>query len=659
MDVIAALLTIVLLALPLAGAWLVAARVVGDARVALPVAALAWAWWAVAGAEALPLERWVLGVWWLVPAIAAAVALVRARAQVRDGVRGAVDLHWRGASRVGRSGVVAIAVVGALTLLTALVAAPNNWDSMTYHLARVAVWAQQGEVAQYATHIEPQLYQPPGAELLVLHSYVLAGSDALTALVQWGAWLGCVLLAGAAARALGAGGGGQLGASVLAATVPMAVLQASSTQNDLLLAMWLLLATTIAVRVWAGLGARPQLEALLAAAAIGMAVLTKGTGLLLGLPVGVLLAVAVVRRCGVRRAAVLATAGLVLAALPNAGQWARNVETYDSIVAAEHAGIDNPYRVQEPDPGTLVANLVRNATNHMDLPWRGANERIEQWVVDGLDAVGVDASDPRSTFLDQPFRVGPLGPHEDHMGSLLLLVLGLWAAGSTLWARSRGRTSSGVQAAWLGMLAAQVLLFAWLITWQNWHARLHLPVTVTVAVLVAVRLGARRTTRALAVVCAVSVGLGVGVALLNVTRPIVGEGSILTSSREAVRYEPRPQLRESYAEVVRVVERSGVDAVGLVTGIDDWQYPLLVDFDERGIDVRQVLVTGPSARYAATDVSDIDAVVCVGCTPPQQGQLAEAGLAPVALDNGGARVGRGDDVTTVELWQRGAGDPGE
>src|SRR5580765_7656827 len=56
------------------------------------------------------------------------------------------------------------AIVVALSGAVALFAVPTTWDSMSYHLARVAHWAQNHTVAFYPTHIVRQLYQPPWAE---------------------------------------------------------------------------------------------------------------------------------------------------------------------------------------------------------------------------------------------------------------------------------------------------------------------------------------------------------------------------------------------------------------------------------------------------------------------------------------------------------------
>lgn len=662
---LAAAATAALLALPAAAVWLIATRRAGDWRVGLGVAGLVWALWAVATSELLSLgapnhvgseqgqltRGWLLVVWG-VPALAGAAVLIRTRRIVVEQLRQRAHAV-RAWSRGEQLLLAGTAVCLALTLLTALAAAPNNWDSQVYHLARVAMWERLGGIAHYPTHVDPQLYQPPGAELLVLQGYVLAGSDRLAALPQWFAYAGSIALGAAAAAALGGSRLTQLTGALLVATTPLAILQASSTQNDLLLAFWLLLATTLAARVWTR-PATPRLEraALLgAAAAIGMAVLTKGTGLLLGLPVGLFVAAAALRRLGLLRALPVALAGLALASQLNLGHWMRNHETYGTPVATQHAGQENPYRVDDPDLRTLAANLVRNATNHLDLPLPGWNDAVEQGTRDLLATFGADADDPRTTFFGQPFRVGPFGPHEDHAGSILLLVLALWAAASTVRARWRGAPRSGVQLAWLGVIAAQVLLFSWLLTWQNWHVRLHLPMTLLAAALVAARLTFVRRGMVLGI-CALALLAAPLYLLFNVTRPLVGEHSVLATSRTAEYFRPRPQLRAPYEELVRRLDDADVREVGVVSGVDDWHYPLVVLGERATPDIRfrEVLVGGPSAKYERREQLP-EAVVCLSCSGAHHEALQAAGLQQAELEHGGARRHE-DDTVVVELWLR-------
>ena len=56
-------------------------------------------------------------------------------------------------------GVVAVVVIAGVT---AIVAPPNTYDSMTYHLPRVMHWIQHQSVGHYPTHIPRQLHFPPG-----------------------------------------------------------------------------------------------------------------------------------------------------------------------------------------------------------------------------------------------------------------------------------------------------------------------------------------------------------------------------------------------------------------------------------------------------------------------------------------------------------------
>ena len=65
--------------------------------------------------------------------------------------------------------VLAMCGLGAIVVmagLTAIVAPPNTYDSMTYHLPRVMHWIQNQSVAHYPTHIPRQLHFPPGAEFI-------------------------------------------------------------------------------------------------------------------------------------------------------------------------------------------------------------------------------------------------------------------------------------------------------------------------------------------------------------------------------------------------------------------------------------------------------------------------------------------------------------
>ncbi len=61
-----------------------------------------------------------------------------------------------------------------IPLIVGLLSPPNNWDSQTYHMARVVHWIQNGHLAHYLSHITRQHYQPPFAEMVILHLQILS-----------------------------------------------------------------------------------------------------------------------------------------------------------------------------------------------------------------------------------------------------------------------------------------------------------------------------------------------------------------------------------------------------------------------------------------------------------------------------------------------------
>src|SRR6185503_12549563 len=85
-------------------------------------------------------------------------------------------------------GVVMVALLVELVLSIAV--APNNWDSMTYHLSRCAYWLQHGSALQWPAGSIRQNFSPPNAEMLLTWTLALRGTDQLANLVQWSALLG-------------------------------------------------------------------------------------------------------------------------------------------------------------------------------------------------------------------------------------------------------------------------------------------------------------------------------------------------------------------------------------------------------------------------------------------------------------------------------------
>jgi len=164
--------------------------------------------------------------------------------------------------------VVLLAVGYELFLITTT--APNNWDSMHYHLARVAAWHARDTLGYFPTHNGIENAYPQNAELLVLWTVVFLGRDLLAALPQLLAAIATVGSIYVIARRLGSTRRLAAFSALLFPTLTIAALESVTTQNDLVEASFVAAAVALAL-------GRTRAETVLAGLALGLAAGTKLT----------------------------------------------------------------------------------------------------------------------------------------------------------------------------------------------------------------------------------------------------------------------------------------------------------------------------------------------------------------------------------------------
>jgi 4-amino-4-deoxy-L-arabinose transferase-like glycosyltransferase len=171
----------------------------------------------------------------------------------------------------------------AYALALALFTPQNDDDALLYHLTRAAFWRQQHAIAYVSGifHEGVNLF-PPNAEIGMLFTMLLSGSDRYTGLIQLIALVMLMLAVYGIARRLGLGLRPALFGALVMPTLPIVALQASTALNDIVVAA--LLTTT----VYFLLG-RSRADLLLAGVSLGLALGTKFTAII-ALPLLLLIA---------------------------------------------------------------------------------------------------------------------------------------------------------------------------------------------------------------------------------------------------------------------------------------------------------------------------------------------------------------------------------
>lgn len=144
--------------------------------------------------------------------------------------------------------LLVLAVVTALALAydVALIVGtpPTSHDALTYHLFRAAYWSQEGGVGYVAHAYDDRINaHPPNAEIALTFLFEVGHNERLMGFVQLLAAVVLALGVFVLARKLGLARREAALGALLFLTLPIVLLQASTAQNDLVAASFLLAAT--------------------------------------------------------------------------------------------------------------------------------------------------------------------------------------------------------------------------------------------------------------------------------------------------------------------------------------------------------------------------------------------------------------------------------
>jgi hypothetical protein len=486
------------------------------------------------------------------------------------------DLRWP-AVRLPRAvhlATIALAMLGGMVLVSALAYPPNNWDSMTYRLARVAHWLQLGAVGAYDTNVARQVVLPPGAEYLVLVLQGISGSDRLASLVQFGAW---ILLAAAApplARIFGAPRRLAPYAAILVAASPLAVQEASSTQNDLVAGI-LAVAMVISALPFVHRRATWRTSDLaLTVLAVAAGLVTKPTSAVVAAPFliwgGVVAIGTLHSRHAWRRVAGALPALVIAAAVVGPFERARASVPPDPSLLAPFV-----YRHSETLRERAV-NAVRGVVRNVPLPIAALDRLSPE------ETVGCPTR--RSLCLESN-----LAFREDYtasIGQAIVVVLAMVAG--LLRARRLPRRTG---AALVSLMGAWLLFHA-LFRDNVWTPRLH----VAYFALAPVALGAFRgwteriPGRVTVLIVAGTLVAFAGVAAAKTARRPLNATALATARDEANYYRDGPGgTVDQHEAVLRWLVSSGCQRLGLYIGEDSYDYPLTWRAMQRGVEVRHVV----------------------------------------------------------------------
>ncbi|NET28209.1 glycosyltransferase family 39 protein [Okeania sp. SIO1I7] len=492
--------------------------------------------------------------------------------------------------------VIAIIIILSICLVTALIAPPNNYDSLTYHIPRVMYWIQHQSVAHYPTHNLRQIAFPPGAGYIITHLQILAGSDRFANCLQWWGFLGSIIGTSLIAKNV-AGIHTQAITALVCASIPMAIMQSTTPQTDLIVSFWLV---CFAYFIFQNDNYSPK-DIFWLSTSLGLAILTKPTAVIFGIPLLVVFGIRTLinRFKNINRlskalvgSAIATLTIFILSLILSLPFYYRNFQVFGNIIGTDTGTINTIFGLSQ-----FTSNLLRNLALNVPFTF------FWQWVeAIHNNILNLDTNALETTFFGGRVFFSKSAwtmviPDEDvvgspiHLGLLLLAILTLLAV---IILRKNQKLFSLLELT-IGNLTG-FILFCLLLKWQPWANRLLLPYFILSAPVVGYFINSCLSISMQRVLSVVLAFVAIIYSLIPMRHPLVSyrifyqnqiyirSESILSLKREEIYFFAASDSYQSLNNILNLMIEKQCSSLGLDTGSNDPEYLLWVLVKSKGLE---------------------------------------------------------------------------
>ncbi|MFC1510759.1 ArnT family glycosyltransferase, partial [Candidatus Omnitrophota bacterium] len=506
----------------------------------------------------------------------------------------------------GKILILGVILICCATALIAYVSPPNNYDSMTYHMSRVANWIQHHNIKGYPTHVERQLWITPFTEFCILHFQILTNSDYFANFVQWIAMIGCLLGVSLIAKQLAVNRLGQICAAVFCATIPMGILQSTNTKTSFVLSLFLLCFIHLMLKLQTN--KHWTIYALLGAS-LGLIGLTKSTGLIFCFPFLCWMTLLHIKHFSKKIIPSLILVVFIALAI-NSGHFTRNYQLGGHILSPVKES--TVYSNDEINAALMLSNTIKNTSLHLGTPWKNINNNIDHAIRQFHKMIKININDERITFIKLNFTLPVLAYHEDHAGNPLHFLLILLSIFFFIVFRIRDKRKTSLF--YLIATASAFILFCAILKWQPWHSRLHTPIFILFSPFIAGALRTKNNNKTIFIICLTLILCSAPWILKNTSRPITGKQKLFDVPRNQRYFFNRPDYLNPFHSITQQLNDIGCHDIALTTHGDVWEYPFWPLFKEKlkTFRIRRINVKNQTATLPTPATDDFAPCASIG-----------------------------------------------
>lgn len=594
-------------------------------RLAFIQALILWGGFSILGTEILSLfssiTRTSLGFMWGLPIL---VSVIWTWLWLTHGKILRLPVVYHRDSWLGTVLDLFVILILIITAVVAFVSPPNSGPAMVSDMARVAHWAQNKNLAHYATGIESQNSHSPGAQIIMLHFYIIGKGDGWVNLVNWISFAGCAATAASLAEILGAKVNGQRMAAIFAATLPAAIAQATGATNDLLVCLWIISAVLMVFQFTRGV--QKPLYLILAAFSTALAVVTKATAFIFLWPFALYVIILLRQRLGLFRMLLWAVVAFAILGAICGGYFYRNQQLYGQfyrpIELTEQMNEVRNWRV-------MVSNITRNASLHADLPFPRADNWLKENLLKLHTMLELDISDTRTT-LGEKFAIPEVNTSEMTSGNPVHAAMIVFSITAVVGMVLLGKEDP-VILVYLGALFFSVVLFCYFLKWQPTGGRFHLPFFFLSGPLISILLDKLEKYELETLLAAILLLYAMPWLFQTYERPVIPHDdrtyqlSVFNENRDQLYFATNPKDYKAYWAVTNTIKTLEINQIGLDLMAESEEYPFWAMLGAPNEDLHIEWVHTDTASQGLLDEDYLpEVIIAEGLSPSEISRYSES-----------------------------------
>ena len=479
---------------------------------------------------------------------------------------------------VDKALMIAIIFIAVITLFIAGISPPNNWDSMTYHLSRIQHWIQNSGVHFFDTNNFRQNLYSPFTEFIILHIEVLSNADIFANLVQWFCFIINMVVISLICKELHLNKTLQMLSSFFICSMPIVILQSSTTKNDLALSTFILLFYYYQL---SGINSCSKLNIFFSGLALGLGVLTKGTAYVFLFSIGIvyliyqiLYASSLTIRTIMYKSVTIFLIGLII----NLPHFLRTYFKYGNFLGLN---INQIHANETFSIFTIFSNLIR----YLAFQLGSTNEQLNWYLYRIVQLfLGDNISDPKTSLLGRHFRPPFFSLHEDAAGNFIHIIIMIFLFLYGIFILKKLRKVQ-ITSFWISFIS--IFLYCLLFKWTAYTGKvLSLLIITTPFILVITnQLFKKQHLRKIIYLTFFLMFLGTSPYLFyNKSRPLfpLNSQSIVYQDRYVGYFKNRPELLKEYQQIINAINtNSSIKSIAYHLGGDAWDYPFWIMLKEK------------------------------------------------------------------------------